>query len=111
VGNSPRVVLGGGGAQKIVHDGETFTSNSGDEASLLHGSSGFVSPSYGGGTSPSCSASSQRDSGGDIAVWWRRRLWKGGLLGYCGPKRSQGGGLYRGILRCADRLGLGPTPN
>jgi hypothetical protein len=72
VGNSPRLVLSGGATRKMAHNGETSTSNSGDSASLLHGSFGFVSRSYNGGTAPSCSASSQRGSGGAIAVrWWR----------------------------------------
>jgi hypothetical protein len=77
VGNSPRVVLGDGGAQKIARDGETSTSNSGDKASLLHSSSGFISPSYGGGMAPSCSTLSRRGSrgaiGGAVAAMTREK--------------------------------------
>jgi hypothetical protein len=56
VGNSPRVVLGGEGARKMARNGETSASNSDDKASLLHVSSGFISPSYGSGMTSSFSA-------------------------------------------------------
>jgi hypothetical protein len=85
------VLLGGGGARKTMRDDETSASNSSDEASLLHEASGFISPSYSGGTTSSFSASSRQGLGGAIAVQRWRLLGKRQLLGSCGPKCSQGG--------------------
>jgi hypothetical protein len=109
VGNSPRVVLGGGGAWKTARDGETSASNSSDSVSLLHGSSSFISRSYDGDTTSSCLVSSRRCSRGTytgaVVVTARAKAAAQSLR----PKRAQGGCLYRGILQCADGGFLQPT--
>jgi hypothetical protein len=108
VGNSPRMVLGGEGGRKIARDGETSAWNSVNEASLLLGSSSFVSLLWWGHGSLLLSVEpvGLRRVYSDAAMVMAREK---AVAQFLRPKMIVGRGLYRGILWCVDRGLLQPT--